>query len=525
MSESGDYPPQSRRRFSFSREDANPRKLLRRLSQRGAPPSSYRDDMIISSPVTARRASHDGYFPNPQQPQTAPATRTSFPMNNTMNPQNQPQTAPPHRSSFTSPTSATASHNHSASIDALPSASNPRPGIFRRPTNLSEKAAKRGGPPQDFDSGGTLINQDFGDHINLDGGLDITLNCEVNQGDPAGITTPYRLLIPALHYDGSSDSQKLDGPGPVGVRRKPTLLKKLGFGRTGNRSIADRQGQGNWGQPSESGSETYSEGQYSQEDDDGYYEKEKKSSGGGGGLKRWFSGRNKQRESWKSDRDFVPARDPPGYEQVGAYPHLQPQRGAQAQQMSDEFVGKELKTTPPLLQQPSEPFPSQARGKAARIMGVDQGPLPTFAAPQPTALAPPQQQQQQQRAIQPILMPLASSMNASLPLPPPSSQLPNDGNGRRGVPSAAGMAGTGGESPIVGTGESGNRFYSHYDRAQPSGPGQGVAARATQRGGAGQGPSQAQAPMQGGHVVHGYDGVEAYTAKPGRRGSVLRKWF
>jgi hypothetical protein len=120
----------------------------------------------------------------------------------------------------------------------------PRPGIFRRPTNLSEKAGKKGGPPSLVtDSRGNLIEA-FNDHINLEGGLDITLNCEVSQGDPAGITTAYRLLVPALWYDGSSDSQKLDGPQAKavgGLQRKPTLLRKLGFGRMGNRSLADRQ--------------------------------------------------------------------------------------------------------------------------------------------------------------------------------------------------------------------------------------------------------------------------------------------
>jgi hypothetical protein len=38
--------------------------------------------------------------------------------------------------------------------------------------------------------------------INLEGGLDITLNCEVSPKDPAGITTPYRLLVPALWFEG-----------------------------------------------------------------------------------------------------------------------------------------------------------------------------------------------------------------------------------------------------------------------------------------------------------------------------------
>ncbi|KAF7510882.1 hypothetical protein GJ744_005712 [Endocarpon pusillum] len=508
MSESEDYQPQTRRRFSFSREDAKPRQLLRRLSQRAAPPSSYRDDMNISSPMAPRRASHDGYLSNPRQPQTAPPTRTSFSMNN--NSPLSPKTAPPNQTSFNS----TASYNHRASIDALPSAPQPRPGILRRPTNLSEKASKKGGPPPLVtDSQGNLI-EDYNNHIDLEGGLDITLNCEVNQGDPAGITTPYRLLVPTLMYDGSSDRQKLDAPvgnggKGAGVKRRPTLLNRLGFGRTGNRSVADRQGEGNWGQASFSetesesldGDEKYSSG----EEEDQYYEKERRSSGGGV-LKRWFSGR-RGRTSQPQDRYS------PEYEEVPP-----PLRGGQLQ-TRDEFVGRELTSTTPQPQQqwaihspskrdsceipPFEPFPSQARGKAARVMGVDQGPMPmpySSAPPQYPSRrqehlpppAPPQEQQNRQAGVRTNSsanagvgggIPTSTSINQSQPLPPPTrtSTLPLSPQ----------------EAPR--TRDSHSRFYANHD--------------------------QEAAP-----VVRGYDGVEAY---PGRKiskatkGGRLRKgkWY
>jgi hypothetical protein len=59
-----------------------------------------------------------------------------------------------------------------------------RPSPFhRRPSVLGRKGLKQ-----------------QGDFINLEGGLDICLNMEVSQKDPAGITTPYRLLVPALNY-------------------------------------------------------------------------------------------------------------------------------------------------------------------------------------------------------------------------------------------------------------------------------------------------------------------------------------
>ncbi|KAI9684088.1 MAG: hypothetical protein M1829_003358 [Trizodia sp. TS-e1964] len=43
-------------------------------------------------------------------------------------------------------------------------------------------------------------------HINLEGGLDIVLNLEVSPKDPSGITTPYRLLVPALEYQDFNNS-------------------------------------------------------------------------------------------------------------------------------------------------------------------------------------------------------------------------------------------------------------------------------------------------------------------------------
>jgi hypothetical protein len=70
----------------------------------------------------------------------------------------------------------------------------PRPGVYRRPTNLSQKAAKRAAKKGD-DGAGT--------YINLDGGLAITLNLEISPQDPSGVTAPYKLLVPALYYDGT----------------------------------------------------------------------------------------------------------------------------------------------------------------------------------------------------------------------------------------------------------------------------------------------------------------------------------
>lgn len=64
----------------------------------------------------------------------------------------------------------------------------PRRAFHRTPTSLSSKQAPH--------------------TVNLEGGLDITLNVEVSPRDPAGITMPYRLLVPRLWYVGQGDEVK-----------------------------------------------------------------------------------------------------------------------------------------------------------------------------------------------------------------------------------------------------------------------------------------------------------------------------
>ena len=95
---------------------------------------------------------------------------------------------------------------------------------------MSEKAATKGNP--DERSG----------HINLEHGLDIVLNCEINQKDPAGTTVPYRLLIPALFYEGQED----ENSAPF---RKKSLVTRLTSIRSRRRNtLAGNQGRGNYGQ-------------------------------------------------------------------------------------------------------------------------------------------------------------------------------------------------------------------------------------------------------------------------------------
>lgn len=80
-----------------------------------------------------------------------------------------------------------------------------RPSNFhRRPSVLSKKTEKQ-----------------HGAFIDLEGGLDICLNLEVSQHDPAGITTPYRLLVPALRYTapepGMVEKERPKSKGVFGV--------------------------------------------------------------------------------------------------------------------------------------------------------------------------------------------------------------------------------------------------------------------------------------------------------------------
>jgi hypothetical protein len=82
----------------------------------------------------------------------------------------------------------------------------------RTPTGLSEKQARKG-----------LVQ-----NINLEGGLDICINVEVNSKDPAGITMPYRLLVPALWYHESHDHLIETKQTHIGMKRWKTLKKNKG---------------------------------------------------------------------------------------------------------------------------------------------------------------------------------------------------------------------------------------------------------------------------------------------------------
>ncbi|EHK25350.1 uncharacterized protein TRIVIDRAFT_144556 [Trichoderma virens Gv29-8] len=85
----------------------------------------------------------------------------------------------------------------------------PRP-FHRTPTGLSTKELKQAERHE----------------VNLEGGLDISLNMEVNPKDPTGITLPYRILVPKLFYEYSSKDDLFQAAEPTGIKKFLSFRKK-----------------------------------------------------------------------------------------------------------------------------------------------------------------------------------------------------------------------------------------------------------------------------------------------------------
>lgn len=64
--------------------------------------------------------------------------------------------------------------------------------------------------------------------VNLEGGLEISLNVEISPKDPGGSTVPYRLVVPRLwyEYEGEEDEPKLEKP-VGGIKRLLSLRKAI----------------------------------------------------------------------------------------------------------------------------------------------------------------------------------------------------------------------------------------------------------------------------------------------------------
>ncbi|KAL8904043.1 MAG: hypothetical protein Q9207_003535 [Kuettlingeria erythrocarpa] len=201
-------PPPTRlqRTLSLGRGDVKPGNLIRRLSGRARPqspdyPISNQYQPSPRAPVSPPQHDEDYFTPHAKRASTVPT---------------------PHPNGFF--------EHRSAPL--------PRPGNFhRRPTNMSEKAVLKGGADT------AHADDEEEGHINLEHGLDICINCEVNQKDPAGITVPYRLLVPALWYEGPEDVNSAP------VRKKSVIerFKSIRLGGNRKSGLARRQGQGEWG--------------------------------------------------------------------------------------------------------------------------------------------------------------------------------------------------------------------------------------------------------------------------------------
>lgn len=92
-----------------------------------------------------------------------------------------------------------------------------RTKFHRTPTGLSEKQR---------------ASAKSGRHdINLEGGLDICLNIEVNQKDPSGITMPYRLLVPRLWYEEEEEEDDVEEGQSIKSKRNTGLGRLMSFKR------------------------------------------------------------------------------------------------------------------------------------------------------------------------------------------------------------------------------------------------------------------------------------------------------
>jgi hypothetical protein len=130
-----------------------------------------------------------------------------------------------------------------ASVDSVarPESSGSAPGIGNRRSSSQDRPSTFHRRPSVLGKSGLKQKGDF---VNLQGGLEICLNMEVSQHDPAGITAPYRLIVPALDYtppmDGEAERQprKASMFGGIfgGGRKKTTKIGDDGYSLSGSES-------------------------------------------------------------------------------------------------------------------------------------------------------------------------------------------------------------------------------------------------------------------------------------------------
>lgn len=98
-----------------------------------------------------------------------------------------------------------------------------------RPTNREEEIPPQALRPFHRTPTGLTVKQlKKADHmeVDLEGGLDICLNVEVNPRDPTGITVPYRLLVPKLFHEYTPETDEIPVTEPTGFKRLLSFRKK-----------------------------------------------------------------------------------------------------------------------------------------------------------------------------------------------------------------------------------------------------------------------------------------------------------
>jgi hypothetical protein len=211
-SEDSERPGIRQRTLSLSRKDFLPVNLFRRGSKRkpddgginGYGASSDEDEPTappLHPPKLRGGAGDESYFPAASN---APFSRTRVSRNAVIRDDDNGYTL------YDDTPERREQPHHQSALPQDP----PRRPFHRTPTGISEKRLRKLGHSHD---------------VNLEGGLDICLNVEVSQKDPAGITMPYRLLVPALWYeDAREDENGMKGH----VRKASGLMKLVGFGRS-----------------------------------------------------------------------------------------------------------------------------------------------------------------------------------------------------------------------------------------------------------------------------------------------------
>ncbi|CAJ2500578.1 Uu.00g034310.m01.CDS01 [Anthostomella pinea] len=183
---------------------------------------------------------------------------------------------PPPRRAVTQPTAnAHAQDDYTPTPESEgPRSLEPPPRPFHRtPTGLSTKQMRKASRYE----------------VDVEGALDICLNVEVNAKDPAGITVPYRLLVPRLFYEYTGEDATFDVDKEEAADRADLEHEE---------AVALEEER--WARYEKAQEAGKTESEAEAEAEAGIREKRSGGGdvgGGGGGLKRWFSGRGSERGS------------------------------------------------------------------------------------------------------------------------------------------------------------------------------------------------------------------------------------